>query len=106
MLKDGKLKWATKLGGIAEQPHLFLLCKAVLPVRSSAKLLQSRSFPREPRGTSPRPSRGCPDTPAPVSLEEADVPMSSVCLSLPCALCLWHKLAGLICALPQIQFVF
>lgn len=47
MLKDGKLKWETKLGEIAEQAHLFLLYKSVLPVSSDAKLFQNRSFPRE-----------------------------------------------------------
>lgn len=47
MLKDGKLKWETKLGEIAEQTHLFLLYKAVRPVSSNAKPLWSRSFPRD-----------------------------------------------------------
>lgn len=47
MLKDGKLKWETKLGEIAEQAHYFLLYKSVLPVSSDAKPFQSRSFPRD-----------------------------------------------------------
>lgn len=47
MLKGGKLKWETKLGEIAEQVHLFLFYKSVLPVSSDAKPLQSRTFPRD-----------------------------------------------------------
>jgi len=50
MLRDGKLKQETKLGEIAEQTHLFLLYKSVLPVSSSARPFQSRSFLRDAAG--------------------------------------------------------
>lgn len=106
MLKDGKLKWETKLGEIAEQTHLFLLYKSVLPVSSKAKPFQSRSFLSDAAGgdvTSSELGWLCPPLchePC-VTVGEADASKSQV-LGAPfarpaCGACR----PGLVHALPQ-----
>lgn len=90
MLKDGKLKWETKLGEIAEQTHLFLLYKSVLSVSSNAKPFWSRSFQGDAAGGDvPSSERGLPRTrlyrEPHVTVEEADAAESRVLgAPLPC----------------------
>lgn len=111
MLKDGKLKWETKLGEIAEQTHLFLLYKSVLPVSSNAKLFWSRGFQGDAAGgdlTLSGPGLLCTHLyhePC-VTMEEADASKSQVLgAPFPCLACgaCW---LGLVCALPQTPVCF
>lgn len=107
MLKDGKLKWEAKLGEIAEQAHLFLLYKSVLPVSSNAKLLWSRSFQGDAAGgdlTSSEPAPLCtPCTcadaswgPVPCSRKRQKQPLpprSCCCPSVCSARAIWFIVA-------------
>ena len=111
MLEDDKLKWETKLGEIAEQTHLFLLYKSVLPVSSNAKPFQSRSFPRDAAGkdlASSEPGLLCTRLyrePC-VTVEEADASRSQV-LGAPFPRPAWGVCwPGLLCALPHSPVCF